>query len=689
MDTENTPQKKTTLPTPQNLGEGLERAGLIMALRLARSHEGQSAFQALSVEHSQLLFVGIPESLKRRRTKPKLIELALELLEPHYAFCWDAFKQRMQPLIGRLRLDDVALQVLFTGACIQTCRVFRLMALEINGPRKLLGEVLAAMHSGRKEQFLSVFDLTHPLIESGLLAPSEGYHNDLEDHLRLMRGATDALLDAAPIDQALMRLSLDEANTSKLTLSDFAYMQADVALVLDILKLGLAQNTSTHILLCGTPGTGKTELALALAQACGAPALCVRTEIDEGEPAGRTQRIQGYALAQRLQTRPCSVVTVFDEAEDVFYGGQRFEYGEGDRRYKGWTNRLLEQACSPTIWITNDASVIDPAYLRRFDYVLRVNTPPRSVRRDMLKRALRDLPVPAGWLERLAEPENLTPADIARIEKLRPLLQADPSQLEERVARLLSCRPGGVSQKEVMPRNEELKLPYRLDWINADADLKHLSQGLQRRGRGSLCFFGPPGTGKTEFARELARLLDKPLLLRKASDWLDMYLGQTEAKMAASFERALMEDAVLFIDEADTFLQDRRRAQRSWEISQVNELLAQLDGFKGVVILASNFAEGFDPAVIRRLDAKVRFSYLTGDTLWQAFQASLGLLNLPTAPEYRLAVEGLKEIALGDFAVVLRRMSMEEQVNAERLLELLRSELRSKGQGDKNPIGFA
>ena len=83
-------------------------------------------------------------------------------------------------------------------------------------------------------------------------------------------------------------------------------------------------------------------------------------------------------------------------------------------------------------------------------------------------------------------------------------------------------------------------------------------EALKTRGHGSLCFYGPPGSGKTALAEHLAQALGRPLLVRQASDLLSKYLGETEQNMAAMFREAESEGALLLLDEADSFLQDRR-----------------------------------------------------------------------------------------------------------------------------------
>ena len=56
-------------------------------------------------------------------------------------------------------------------------------------------------------------------------------------------------------------------------------------------------------------------------------------------------------------------------------------------------------------------------------------------------------------------------------------------------------------------------------------------------------------------------------MVRRASDLLSCWVGATEQNIARAFEEARKDDAVLLIDEADSFLQDRRGAGHSWELN--------------------------------------------------------------------------------------------------------------------------
>lgn len=83
-------------------------------------------------------------------------------------------------------------------------------------------------------------------------------------------------------------------------------------------------------------------------------------------------------------------------------------------------------------------------------------------------------------------------------------------------------------------------------------------------------------------------------------------MGRAGGKnIASAFSEAERDNAVLLIDEVDSFLRDRRDAKASWEVTQVNEMLTQMEQFQGVLIASTNLIEGFDQAALRRFDLKL------------------------------------------------------------------------------------
>lgn len=230
---------------------------------------------------------------------------------------------------------------------------------------------------------------------------------------------------------------------------------------------------------------------------------------------------------------------------------------------------------------------------------------------------------------------------------------------------------------------------YDISLCNANEDLARLADGIKKAERGRICLYGPPGTGKTAFGHWLANTVGKPLVLKRVSDIQSPFLGEMERKLAVAFEQASRDQAVLQIDEVDSFLQDRRSAQRSWEVSQVNEFLTQLESFDGIFIASTNLMHGLDQASLRRFDYKIHLDYLRPEQSWQLLSNELITWGIPIvdSDSNKKSVTSLQQLTLGDFALVARRHKINPFQTAHSVIEALRAEVKIKGDSSRR-IGF-
>lgn len=156
------------------------------------------------------------------------------------------------------------------------------------------------------------------------------------------------------------------------------------------------------------------------------------------------------------------------------------------------------------------------------------------------------------------------------------------------------------------------------------------------------------------------------------------------------FGEARQQDAVLILDEADSFLADRCGATHSWEVSHVNELLTQMEAFSGIFICTTNLMERLDPASLRRFSFKVKFDYLNKDQRWEMFKKELVRLGgkLSDGVELKSQVCSLTNLTPGDFAVAARQfVVLDMPINEDELFRQLLTECQLK-TGGKRGIGF-
>lgn len=508
---------------------------------------------------------------------------------------------------------------------------------------------------------------------------------DLEDFLSA-NALLKAVLEAAPTSrEALLALLVEPAASAEWTLADFPHLATESRGIAETLAAALAaRETGVNGLLYGPPGTGKTEFARALAADRGLALYQVRSSDEDGDGLNRRGRLAAYLLAQRLLERRPDALLLFDEVEDAFESSENLLallQGKRTGRQKGWMNRILEENAVPAIWITNDAGAMDAAFLRRFLLPLAFRTPPRSVRRQMAERHLGQIGVSPPVLDELAGDAALTPAQFGAAQRLVGLrAHADP----DAVAR------AGISAQRMLlegapgARRRRPATAFDPAFLNLEGELNpaQLLAALERRGQGSLCFYGPPGTGKTQFAEVLAEALDRELIVRQASELVSAYVGQTEQNLARLFQDADPLQSVLLLDEVDSFLTDRSQARHSWERTQVNELLQQMERYPGIFIAATNRMRSLDLAALRRFEIKLHFRPLDRQQRRALFAREVfGDAEAEVPALIARHLDALESLTAGDVATVCRqRALLGEDLGAEQFLRRLVVECRLKSK---------
>ena len=128
---------------------------------------------------------------------------------------------------------------------------------------------------------------------------------------------------------------------------------------------------------------------------------------------------------------------------------------------------------------------------------------------------------------------------------------------------------------------------------------------FKKRVGGGILLYGPPGCGKTLLARATAGEVGAKFYNVGISDVLDMYIGESERKLHAIFEKARSTTpAVLFFDELEALAGKRQFTREGHTSKLVSQFLSEMDGFaertRGVLILgATNVPWGLDPAFRR------------------------------------------------------------------------------------------
>lgn len=534
------------------------------------------------------------------------------------------------------------------------------------------------------------------LASTGLLAAREKGAVLMEHKLALLEGFGDQML--IPHGETPMGLFsgiFGQVQAPSLALEDYPHLHEQLRTIEGHLRTSLVHSRKgVNILLHGLPGVGKTELARILSQRLGVPAFEVSAQEADGSPFDGLRRLRAYQLTQACTNHSGQAVVLFDEAGDVLsVAGEVLEAGKLTRAgFKAYLNQALETNAAPTLWVCNALRACDPAILRRMDVVLELGVPPRPVRERILDNASGGADLPAALRGQILDHPDIAPAWVSRATQVGLSAMASDASLSlaPQLHHLLSGQLTAVGE-EPLPRIQSAQglLPYRMDCLNPDQDLASICEGLKKFPQGRILAYGPPGTGKTRWGAELARLVGRPLMVRRAADLMGPYVGMTEALIAKAFQEAEHAGAVLLIDEVDTFLGDRLAHGHSWETSMTTQFLQELERFQSVFIATTNLlAERMDPASLRRFDLKVRLDYLKPEGAWSLFQEAAHQLGFPAGPELEPAVKALRHLTPGDFAAVLRRSRFAPLKGDEALYQALLAEVRFKPVSTLKTVGF-
>ena len=544
---------------------------------------------------------------------------------------------------------------------------------------------------------------------------SEHNITDLADLMKVSEKLPPVLMRKYRDHSELMAVFTRPATRSQLGLADFAFVEEDAQVLVSLLRHAVAaKEQGVNVLLYGPPGTGKTELAKVVAQAAGLDLFEVEYADRDGNSLSGRDRYRSLQIAQVFLKGSMHSALLFDEVEDVFppvsseaaqlmaRSEQLSAPGSHSVSGKAWVNQILESNPVPTLWVTNRIEQIDPAFRRRFAYHLELRSPPPGAREGIVRKTLEGVQVSDAFVAKLTARKGLTPAQIRTAVRFARLASAPEKTMDAQVdgAGLQAILAGGrpslmESLIERQLKNADVALgnkaeassrrnvtTYDLAMLNVESrfEIPRIVQALKSRGHGSLCFYGPPGTGKTALAEHIAQALEQPLLIKQASDLMSKYVGETEQQMAAMFREAEAEKAVLLLDEADSFLQDRRGAQRTYEVTEVNEMLQGMERYAGIFICTTNLLESLDQAALRRFTFKIKFMPLTREQRETMFvtEALAGDASL-LAPPLQKRLAELTQLCPGDFAAVKRQgVILEVALSAEEFLAQLEAEHRIK-----------
>lgn len=540
-------------------------------------------------------------------------------------------------------------------------------------------EIFALMLDAEKEKIAKAVE-KGPLVDAGLLAVGEDGDTGTYVPWNLRAALSRPKKSVSQIEEKL----IGTVEAPETAAEDHAHYAKDRDFVIALLKGALEKKAKgVNILVYGPTGTGKTEFSRMVAQEINAQLYSVGEKTDDSAEPERDDRLSALLLAQRLVAQREDAVLLFDEMDDLLVEapspfGMFMMEGTSSGASKVFLHRMLENNEAPTLWTTNSIRGVDEAVLRRMTYTMEMRVPP--------------IPVRARIWTRIADKHGFGTLTQERAEELARRYEVSPALIENAMKTALLT--GGGEEALITALDQTRRAvygeakppvsqegPYVPELVNADVDLLALAEKLSHPDSArnfSLLFTGPPGTGKTAFVRYLAEKLGMDVLHKRASDLMSMWVGQTEQQIAEAFREAADTGQFLVFDEADSMLYDRRNAVRSFEVSQVNEMLTWMEAHPLPFACTSNLKDGIDQAAMRRFTFKVKVDYLKPPQAAHAFRSFFKA----DAPE---GLAKLDVLTPGDFAVVSKKLRFMGDVTPDDLVAMLKLECEAKA--DYKPAG--
>ena len=619
----------------------------------------------------------------------KVIKMIMEMLEKNIAKSTkrSLVRKNLEEVQTLFKLDDAELDILTFFFMYESYDYFRDLARS-EGIK--MDELYASvkLHSRffsiSPQKLRSYYDKNATLIKTGLISKS-AHRGDVE----ISSFAAEFIAGASSMTLLDSFISKDKGDI-ELQIDDFIIKKKNI----EIIRAMLTARGGSNILLYGEPGTGKTEFARTIIREIRKQGYFVNQYDANGEEDLKHRK--GAIVASQNVLGSEENVIIIDESDPVIASNNQFWMcdNDGSKDSKAWINSVIENTKHKVIWISNSTESVDPSTKRRFSYSLEfkaLSCKQREKVWDVQLSKKKIKYVSALEVKELANKYQINAGGIALalhdIGQMKSLRNSD--QKKKMLNNILSQHEefvfGKVSKLNILNKS------YSLDAVNSDSDLQKLLDVLEKFYKMSeesgmespianfnILLQGNPGTGKTEFVKYAAEMLGKNLILKRLSDIRSKWYGESLQNIAAMFSQAQDQNAILFLDEADSFFMNREESSQ-YAGDETTELLTQMENFKGILFCSTNLVKSLDPAVMRRFNQKIKFDYLKDNAKESLFNLMLGELMEGKLNENELSqLHQTKNLTPGDFKVVYQKNFFLGKCENRKLIEDLQNEVSYK-----------
>ncbi|MDR9380191.1 MAG: CDC48 family AAA ATPase [Natronomonas sp.] len=402
------------------------------------------------------------------------------------------------------------------------------------------------------------------------------------------------------------------------------------------------------VLLHGSPGTGKTLMAKAVASEIDAHFTDISGPEIMSKYYGESEEQLREVFDEAAENAPA--IVFIDEIDSI--APKRGETsGDVERRVVAQLLSLMdgleERGDVIVIGATNRVDALDPALRRggRFDREIEIGVPDKDGRKEILQVHTRGMPLADGIdLDQYADnTHGFVGADLASLTKeaamnalrrIRPELDLEQEEIDAEILESMSVTEGdfkdalkGISpsaMREVFVEVPDVtwnsvggledtkdRLRETIQW---PLDYPEVFEAMDMQAAKGVLLYGPPGTGKTLMAKAVANEANSNFISIKGPELLNKYVGESEKGVREVFEKARSNaPTVVFFDEIDSIAGERGQRMGDSGVGErvVSQLLTELDGLESledvVVIATTNRPDLIDSALLRpgRLDRHV------------------------------------------------------------------------------------
>ena len=461
----------------------------------------------------------------------------------------------------------------------------------------------------------------------------------------------------------------------------------DLGMAVRLLKH--ANEPGVNLLLYGPPGLEKRQLLRDIVTGSGRAAWRVRRF--EDAPRGVLPSLTFVAF-QLLAARAEPALLIVERPSQVLHTAPTwlralFGIEISPEDIRPFDENLLATNSVPGVWLSSDVDSLPEETVARFLFHAALKKAGRPELESAVRRRLSKLGLSRAAAAEILKLEGVSSAQLESAAKVSRVTGVSGRKERDQIIVQAVRRSQRALGRDLTERLKPSVTHYSLDYLNTAGRFapKQILESLRRRPKGSMLLYGPPGTGKTQFTEHLASELRLPLVSKSASALLSKWLGESEKNIAAAFDEAAADEAILFFDEGDSFLRSRELAVRSWEVTQTNELLQHMERYDGIVIVATNLFRDLDAAALRRFTFKVEFRELDADQRWRMFVAEAGLneavhpVGSQTRERWETRLLLMPLLTPGDFATVKRQsLVLDVRLTPEEWLDQLEIECALK-----------